>query len=248
MEVKHSHTAFKANISGDHYDFLVFVYAPSDIVDGRIVSTAPRQVFVFPQHIVEATDKGKTGVNFNPKNVDGWEGYENNYSQILEHILGTTDVELAKDIGLDHIEPKLPMKASMTREPGIYIVTLNNEEPISINSQDPRYADKVYMANCKNVKVGKAKSLRSRMHNYIQTFGKENVNFLPLVITKEINEAEKAVMKELDRFRVRNPVSNRKTEWLFGITKDQAIEIVITNILRSDINHSMIYREVEGSE
>ena len=98
VEVKHSHTAFKANISGDHYDFLVFVYAPSDIVDGRIESTAPRQVFVFPQHIVEATDKGKTGVNFNPKNVDCWEGYENNYSQILEYILGTTDVGVVKDI------------------------------------------------------------------------------------------------------------------------------------------------------
>ena len=43
------------------------------------------------------------------------------------------------------------------------------------NAQDPRYADKVYKANYKNVKVGKAKSLTVRMGSYFKTFGEEIV-------------------------------------------------------------------------
>lgn len=122
---------------------------------------------------------------------------------------------------------------------GIYVVTLNNKTPISINAQDPRYADKVYKANYKNIKVGKAKSLKSRMGNYFKTFGEENVNFFPIIITKDIDEAEKTIMKELNNFRVRNPVSNAKTEWLIGITRDQAIEIAVTNIYKSGIIHTL---------
>ena len=122
---------------------------------------------------------------------------------------------------------------------GIYVVTLNNKTPISINAQDPRYADKVYKANYKNVKVGKAKSLKSRMGNYFKTFGEKNVNFLPIIITKDIDKAEKIIMKGLDNFRVRNPVSKVKTEWLIGITRDQAIEISVTNIYQSSITYSL---------
>jgi hypothetical protein len=127
----------------------------------------------------------------------------------------------------------------ITKEPGIYVVTLNNKAPISINAQDRRCADKVYKANYKNVKVGKAKSLKARMGNYFETFGERNVNFIPIIITKEIDEAEKAIMKELDGFRVKNPVSNRKTEWLLGITRDRVIEIVVTNIYKSNISYSI---------
>ena len=131
------------------------------------------------------------------------------------------------------------MVNAITKDSGIYVVTLKNETPISINAQDPRCADKVYKANYKNVKVGKAKSLKARMGNYFKTFGEHNVSFLPIIITKEIDEAEKAIMKELDSYRVRNPVSKRKTEWLLGITRDQAIEIVVTNIYHSSIVYSL---------
>ena len=31
VEVKHSHSGFKANIKGSEYDFLIFIYAPSKI-------------------------------------------------------------------------------------------------------------------------------------------------------------------------------------------------------------------------
>ncbi len=128
----------------------------------------------------------------------------------------------------------------MTNEPGIYVVTLNNELPISINAQDPRCADKVYKANNKNIKVGKAKSLKARRDNYFKTFGEENVNFLPIIITKEINEAEKIIMKQLEGFRVRNPISNRKTEWLIGINSDRAVKIAVENIAQSGIHYKLV--------
>jgi len=127
----------------------------------------------------------------------------------------------------------------MTDKPGIYVVTLNNEIPISINAQDPRCADKVYKANNKNVKVGKTKSLKARMSNYHKTFGEGNVNFHPIILTTQIDDAEKIAMKELERFRVRNPVSKRKTEWLIGITRDEAIELVVKNIYTSKIIYSL---------
>lgn len=83
----------------------------------------------------------------------------------------------------------------ITDKSGIYIVTLNNKIPISINSQDPRCSEKVYKANYKNIKVGKAKSLNTRKKNYFKTFKKENVNFFPVIITKDIDEAEKLIKK-----------------------------------------------------
>ena len=140
--------------------------------------------------------------------------------------------------------PLLPKEAikekKATQIPsGIYVVTLNNKTPISINAQDPRYADKVYKANYKNVKVGKAKSLKSRMRNYFKTFGEENVNFLPIIITADIDKAENIIMKKLDDFRVRNPISKVKTEWLIGITRDRAIEIAVSNIYQSNITYSL---------
>ena len=84
VEVKHSRSGFKANISGNEYDILIFIYAPSKIENNKIIPTASRRVFVFPKEIVDKTDKGKTGVNFNPKNISDYEKYENNFKLILD--------------------------------------------------------------------------------------------------------------------------------------------------------------------
>ena len=83
VEVKHSRSGFKANISGDEYDFLVFIYAPSDIKDGNVIPTAEREIYIFPQSVVEASPKGKTGKNFNPKHIENYEKYKNAFDQIL---------------------------------------------------------------------------------------------------------------------------------------------------------------------
>jgi len=88
IEVKHSRSGFKANISGSDYDFLVFVYAPSKIQNGYIVPKAEREIYVFPQAVVESTPRGKTGVNFNPKYVADYGKYRDAYVLILREIQG----------------------------------------------------------------------------------------------------------------------------------------------------------------
>ncbi len=64
--------------------FCFFIYAPSKIEKNRVIPTAEREIYVFPQAIVEATPKGDTGKNFNPKYVEGYQRYKNNFKQILE--------------------------------------------------------------------------------------------------------------------------------------------------------------------
>lgn len=84
IEVKHSRSGFKANISGNEYDFLVFIYAPSDIKNGQIISTSEREIYIFPQSVVEACPKGKTGKNFNPKHISNYEQYKDAFSLVLD--------------------------------------------------------------------------------------------------------------------------------------------------------------------
>lgn len=89
VEVKHSRSGFKANVSGNEYDFLVFIYAPSKIENGQVIpsKTKPREIYVFPQAVVEASPKGKTGTNFNPKYVDD---YKKQYKDAFNLILSAT--------------------------------------------------------------------------------------------------------------------------------------------------------------
>ena len=84
VEVKHSRSGFKANISGDEYDFLVFIFAPSDIKNDCVIPTGKREIYVFPQSLVEACPKGETGKNFNPKYIEDFEKYKNAFNQILD--------------------------------------------------------------------------------------------------------------------------------------------------------------------
>ena len=64
VEVKHSRSSFKANISGNEYDFLILIYAPSDLKENKVIPTSEREIYVFPQPIIESCPKGKTGKNF----------------------------------------------------------------------------------------------------------------------------------------------------------------------------------------
>ena len=83
VEVKHSRSGFKANISGSNYDFLIFIFAPSKIENNKIIPTQPRELYVFPREEVEKTDTGKTEKNFNPKYVENYKSYINNFDLIL---------------------------------------------------------------------------------------------------------------------------------------------------------------------
>lgn len=138
IEVKHSRSGFKANVSGHNYDFLVFVYAPSDVTESGIVPTSPKRVFIFPRHIVEATDSGKTGTNFNPRYVKNYESYEDKYSYIVRHIF-----DEAPDI--EFPEPDLPsMKIFRICGDGLCLVaTVDHEGFVAGKKRGKRFPGKL---------------------------------------------------------------------------------------------------------
>ena len=85
VEVKHSRSGFKANIKGSEYDVLVFLFHPCTIENGELkyMPNIEREIYIFPQVIVQETIKGKTMTNFNPENIKGgFEEYRNAYKYI----------------------------------------------------------------------------------------------------------------------------------------------------------------------
>ena len=105
----------------------------------------------------------------------------------------------------------------MSNASGIYIVTLNNDVPISVNAHDSRVADRAIVVTRVNCKFGKARNLAARKLNYEKTFGVENVNFFPIAEVEDIATVERKVLSRLHDFRVRG-TTGRKNEWLIGIT------------------------------
>lgn len=124
-------------------------------------------------------------------------------------------------------------------ESGIYIVTLNNEHPISVNANDPRIAEKAIKVTKANCKVGKAKSLTAREKNYFKTFGEENVNFTPLAIIEDIALVERQILVVLDKFRIRGR-TGRKNEWLSGIEASEAKQVVLKVVENSGVPYELV--------
>ena len=119
---------------------------------------------------------------------------------------------------------------------GIYIVSLNNAEPISIQQGDSRYDNKdVFKANNKNIKIGKASDFMKRAKNYDKTFGKDNVNFEPLIITDDFENAEQKILDAVKEYRETNPYSGRKLEWLSGISMLKAKELLFDTLDHTNI-------------
>lgn len=112
---------------------------------------------------------------------------------------------------------------------GLYIVSLNNVEPISVNANDPRIADRCIKVNRENCKFGKATNLEYRRRNYEKVFGRENVNFWAIAALEAISAAEKAVLARLSEHRMRGH-SGRKNEWLEGIVPAE-LEVLILSTL-----------------
>jgi hypothetical protein len=110
---------------------------------------------------------------------------------------------------------------------GLYIVTLNNEEPISVNAHDPRIAHRCIHVSRLNCKLGKARSLAQRRLNYIRTFGAENANFRPIAVTDDIGRAERLVLVALRAWRIRGK-TGRSNEWLEGIEPAEAERVALS--------------------
>ena len=122
---------------------------------------------------------------------------------------------------------------------GLYLVTLNNEEPISVNANDPRVADKAIKVTKASCKFGKTKNLAVREKGYFKVFGEHNVNFKPLVQLEEIDIAEKAILKCLDNYRIRGR-TGRKNEWLENINPETAEAIVFSTLKKAGIKYEKI--------
>jgi hypothetical protein len=114
-------------------------------------------------------------------------------------------------------------------ESGIYIVILNNSNPISVNAHDPRIAERCIRVNRAKCRVGKVKDLEARKKNYFTTFGEANVNFRILVRLANIDIAEKAIKAKLIHFRVRG-TTGRPNEWLENIQADEVIGVVLQTL------------------
>ena len=121
---------------------------------------------------------------------------------------------------------------------GLYIVTPNNEQPISVNANDPRIAHKCIQVSRLNCKFGKAKSLGRRRESYGKVFGTENVNFRAIALTADIGAAERLVLKALGDWRVRGR-TGRKNEWLAGISDTEVERIAITLLEAAGIAFSL---------
>jgi hypothetical protein len=116
--------------------------------------------------------------------------------------------------------------------PGLYIVALRNEEPISANAHDPRIAERCIKVNREHCKFGKARNLHLREKNYLKSFGAEFVDFRPILLLQEIDRAERLVLAELSAWRVRG-TTGRRNEWLHGITPVEVERIAISALVRS---------------
>lgn len=135
-------------------------------------------------------------------------------------------------------------------EGGLYLVTLNNDAPISVNAGDHRIAHRAIEVRRGDVKFGKAANLVRRCHDYRRTFGRENVNFFILAYLpggeRDRDRAESDVLETLTPFRIRG-ATGRLNEWLTGVSASRVRKSVLEALARSDIEHIVVPRDDEGS-
>jgi hypothetical protein len=122
--------------------------------------------------------------------------------------------------------------------PGLYIVTVDCDEPISVNAGDLRIADRCITIKRHNCKFGRAKNLRTRFRNYRKTFAPHNVIFRVIALLDDVTAAEAACAAKLKSWRMRGR-TGRLNEWLSGISPDEAGRIVVATLSTSgfDFRH-----------
>lgn len=87
--------------------------------------------------------------------------------------------------------------------PGLYIVTVECDVPMSVNAHNTHIADKCIFIDRRNCKFGRARSLQARCRNYFKTFFPHQVNFRVVALLDDINAAEGACATKLKPWRVR---------------------------------------------
>ncbi len=117
---------------------------------------------------------------------------------------------------------------------GLYVVTLTNEHPISVNANDPRLAGRCIEVTRANCKFGRAKRLAARERTYCAVFGAEHVRFKCIARVDEIAMAERLVLHELAAWRVRGK-TGRRNEWLEGITGEEVERIALRTLAKAGL-------------
>ena len=121
---------------------------------------------------------------------------------------------------------------------GIYIALLHTQQLMPV-TRDPRYVDKCAKVNNKNVKVGKAKSFKTREKNYWKDFDEKNVEFIPIALLEDISRAETAIKKRLDHYRLLSPKGS-KMDWLVGIDPNDVVHAAYEALSAGDFEYKVI--------
>lgn len=117
---------------------------------------------------------------------------------------------------------------------GLYIVTLRNHEPISVNRGNRRIEHRCIRVTRENCKFGKARDFAARRAGYLRVFGEENVSFVALFGTEDIANAERVALAELAPWRLRGR-SGRRNEWLAGVAPGEVARIAERALRRAGI-------------
>ena len=125
------------------------------------------------------------------------------------------------------------------RGPGLYIVTLTNEHPISVNADRPAIAERCIKVTRDNCKFGKALNLNTRRSNYFKTFGEQYVRFFPIAAVAVPHVVESLVANELLPFRIRGS-TGRPNEWLAGVSPSAVEAIVLAALASSGLDFTLL--------
>ena len=112
---------------------------------------------------------------------------------------------------------------------GIYIA-----QPIGSRMRviDKKRAHIMPSVNNAYIKVGKAINLRQRFANYYHD-NDGDVEFTPIIICDEysdqqLKDFESLLKRKFESFSFRNPKTNRKLEWLEGISFEDVREMILS--------------------
>lgn len=118
--------------------------------------------------------------------------------------------------------------SSVPKSFGIYIAHPRGSRMRVI---DKKRADVMPCVNDTHIKFGKAHNLRQRFKNYY--FDNDgDVDFTPIIICddytkQELTSLEKLIKSRVDSYRMRNPKTNRRLEWLEGIGFEDLKNIIL---------------------
>jgi len=109
--------------------------------------------------------------------------------------------------------------------PGVYVVEMLNDHPISVNADRPAIADRCIKVTRANCKYGQAKNLARRQRDYVKTFGPQYVRFRYFAVTQHYAAVEAAVAAHLIQYRLAG-TTGRLNEWLEGVSPEEVERIV----------------------